>query len=154
MKPAEPRLPFVDEHSVVVAACVDETWRALLRSLESGRRSASRRIGALVLGAVPAAANGAPLEEPGAELPGFEVRAVEPPKLIELRGWHHWSAYLLRYRLEPAGDEATRLTAETEAMFPGRAGALYRLLVIGSGFHVRAVMSELRSVKRRAEGAA
>jgi hypothetical protein len=76
---------------------------------------------------------------------------VDPPNLIAVRGWHHWAAYLVRHRLDEEGPGRTRLTVESEAMFPGRAGALYGKLVVGSGLHVLSVQGILRDVRRRAE---
>lgn len=151
--PAAANLPRIDDHSIVVTASVDTTWKALLGLVASMRRGRLRRVGVAILGAQPSGADDTPLDVRGAAVPGFEVSAVDPPRCIELRGWHHWSAYCLRFRVEPVRDGATRLTAETEAMFPGRAGGVYRRLVIGTRFHVRAVSGLLNGVRRRAEGA-
>ena len=136
---------------MVVRADRDATWRALLASLASRRRDVPWLVGVHLLGAQPAAADGAPLDVLGAELPGFEVCEVEPPRLLAVRGWHHFAAYLVRYRLDAEGPGRTRVTIESEAMFPGRAGALYGKLVVGTGFHVMAVKGLLHGLRRRAE---
>jgi hypothetical protein len=57
----------------------------------------------------------------------------------------------LTFRVEAAGRDRTRLRAESRAVFPGVAGGIYRLLVIGTGGHIVAVRRLLASVKRRAE---
>ncbi|MFE5907644.1 hypothetical protein ACFQ6B_00900 [Streptomyces wedmorensis] len=54
---------------------------------------------------------------------------------LALAGAHRFSTYSLVFRIEDLGDGRARLRAETRAAFPGMAGRIYRLLVIGSGGH-------------------
>ena len=144
-------LEHIDVHSVLVLAGVDTTWRALLDSLAARRHDRGWRAAVMAVGAVPALPGRGPLDTLGAELPGFEVCELEPPRLIALRGWHHFAAYRLRFRLEPDGAGRTRLSAESEAMFPGRAGAVYRRLILGTGLHVMATTGLLKRIRRLAE---
>jgi hypothetical protein len=57
----------------------------------------------------------------------------------------------LTFRLEPLDAHRSRLRAESRAAFPGVAGSVYRLLVVGSGGHVIGVRRLLSAVKRRSE---
>lgn len=81
---------------------------------------------------------------------GFRVARAERP-LIALEGEHRFSRYTLTLRIEPAEGSSCIVTAEIRAVFPGRAGRLYRKAVIGTGAHVRVVRRLLSSIKRRAE---
>jgi hypothetical protein len=87
----------------------------------------------------------------GSTFPGFRVAAVVPGRELVLGGRHRFSSYALIFRLEPAGPGRSRLTAETRARFPGPAGGLYRLLVLGTGGHAVGVRRLLAAVRRRAE---
>ena len=71
-----------------------------------------------------------------------------------LAGRHRFSSYALTFRLDEIGAHRSRLRAESRATFPGPAGAVYRLLVIGTGGHAVAVGRMLAQVRRRARGAA
>ena len=130
-------LPFVDEHSTTVDASPDATWEALLetdapprprgRRLRSPGRSAAR---------TPSAA-GQP-GRIGSTIPGFIVTRSVAPCVLALMGEHRFSR--VRARLprspRPAADRV-QLGAETRAEFPGAAGRVYRIAVIGSRGHVR-----------------
>lgn len=113
-------LPFVDSHSVTSAARPTAVWDELRRTTE---RMSSR--------------------------PGFHLSRVEEPRRVELQGRHPFARYELAFAVEPAA-EGSRLVAETHAAFPGAAGHLYRMLVIGSGAHAIVVKRMLRRVVRRA----
>jgi hypothetical protein len=65
------------------------------------------------------------------------TRAVRP-EILRLEGRHRFSRYALTFRLREAGN-ATTVTAESRAEFPGMAGTAYRALVVGTGGHVVAV---------------
>lgn len=148
---ANPTLPRIDEHATIVGASVDDTWQALLDSLANtfaGRRA--ERYARLV-GCADTSASAAPLAE-GSTVPGFRVRRFVPGQTLELAGCHRFATYRLILRLEPAGAGTTRLSAETCAEFPGPAGFVYRLLVIGTRFHRLAVRRILGGVVRRALG--
>lgn len=154
-------LPFVDEHSIVVAAPPEAVRRALesvlIASFGSPRAAAAARALGCREAARSAAANDGRLDR-GATVPGFRVARSAPRKLA-LEGRHRFSRYTLVFRIDPVrggvadSTAAVRLSAETRARFPGVAGRGYRLLVIGTRGHVVLVRRLLRSVRRRAERA-
>jgi hypothetical protein len=145
-------LPPIDEHGVLVLAAAPIVWEALLRTLgRSSSRKMAPRI-ARTLGCSETESHGDP-GHIGSTLPGFVVARVVEPAVLALEGRHRFSRYGLVFRLEPTKDDRTLLRAETRASFPGIAGRLYRVLVIGTRGHVLAVNSLLRSIRRRAERA-
>jgi hypothetical protein len=146
------RLPFVDEHTVDVAADAATAWSALCDTLEhSFTRPVFERYGRLVGVADPSSCGPRPLAA-GSALPGFRVVTADPGRGLVLAGHHRFSGYRLTFRLAPTGPGTTRLHAETRATFPGPAGALYRLLVITSGAHALGQRHLLASIRHRAEG--
>jgi hypothetical protein len=146
-----PSLPYRDEHTTVVAAGADDVWRGLGETLDrSFSRPGANRYARLVGCADRTASGPRPLAE-GSTIPGFRVAAVVPGRELVLGGRHRFSSYALIFRLAPAGPGRSRLTAETRATFPGPAGALYRLLVLGTGGHAVGVRRLLAAVRRRAE---
>ncbi|MGA6227112.1 hypothetical protein ACPESV_43060 [Streptomyces umbrinus] len=146
-----PSLPYRDEHTTVVAAGADDVWRSLGETLDrSFSRPGANRYARLVGCADRTASGPRPLAE-GSTIPGFRVAAAVPGRELVLGGRHRFSSYALIFRLEPAGPGRSRLTAETRATFPGPAGGLYRLLVLGTGGHAVGVRRLLAAVRRRAE---
>ncbi|MBK6017827.1 hypothetical protein [Streptomyces sp. MBT53] len=144
-------LPRVDEHATVIAAGVDEVWRALTETLDRAcSRPGAARYARWVGCADRAVAGPRPLAE-GSAFPGFRVAGAVPGGELVLRGSHRFSAYALVFRLDELAPGRTRLRAETRAVFPGPAGAVYRLLVIGSGGHAAGVRRLLAAIRRRAE---
>jgi len=144
-------LPRVDEHATVVAAGVDEVWRALTETLDrTYSRPGPARYARLVGCADRTASGPRPLAE-GSVFPGFRVVGAVPGGELVLRGSHRFSAYAFVFRLDELAPGRTRLRAETRAVFPGPAGAVYRLLVIGSGGHAAGVCRLLAGIRRRAE---
>ncbi|POX55977.1 hypothetical protein C3489_07400 [Streptomyces sp. Ru71] len=133
-------LPFVDEHTVLVAAEPDAVWRGLREVVD---RSFTRERWAVVVRLLGCA-----------DRSGFRVAGVDPGRELALVGRHRFSSYALVFRLDAVGAERTRVRAVTRARFPGPAGAVYRQLVIGSGGHALAVRRMLSAVRRSApEGA-
>ncbi|MDQ0955096.1 hypothetical protein QFZ24_009019 [Streptomyces phaeochromogenes] len=146
-----PSLPYRDEHTTVVAAGADDVWRSLGDTLDrSFSRPGANRYARLVGCADRTASGPRPLAE-GSTFPGFRVASAVPGRELVLGGRHRFSSYALIFRLEPAGPGRSRLTAETRATFPGPAGGLYRLLVLGTGGHAVGVRRLLAAVRRRAE---
>ncbi|MEU0646310.1 hypothetical protein [Streptomyces umbrinus] len=146
-----PSLPYRDEHTTVVEAGVDDVWRSLGETLDrSFSRPGANRYARLVGCADRTASGPRPLAE-GSTFPGFRVAAAVPGRELVLGGRHRFSSYALIFRLEPAGPGRSRLTAETWATFPGPAGGLYRLLVLGTGGHAVGVRRLLAAVRGRAE---
>lgn len=144
-------LPRVDEHTSVIAAGVDHVWPAVLETLD---RTFSRPVVsayAWIVGCAEATAAGPrPLAE-GATIPGFRVAAAVPARRLVLEGRHRFSSYVLTFRLDPLGSGSSQLRAESRASFPGMAGRVYRLLVIGTGAHVFTVRRLLAEIRRRSE---
>ncbi len=145
-------LPFVDEHRVLVAADAGRVWRTLAEVVGRKRGGGSEAYARLVC-AEPATASGPPLEL-GSTLPGMRVVESVPGRRAVLAGRHFLSRYTLTVVLEPEPDgPGTVLAAGTYAVFPGPLGFAYRLLVIESGAHEKAVRALLERVRERAERA-
>jgi hypothetical protein len=143
-------LPFVDEHSVVIAATVDEVWDALVATVGAGRIAAPV---ARALGCEQTERAGKP-GSIGSTVPGFVITRAVRPAVLALMGAHRFSRYALVFQISETPLEPVVLTAVTRAEFPGRMGTAYRLAVIGSRGHVVAVHGILHTVRRRAERAA
>ncbi|MFF7177919.1 hypothetical protein [Streptomyces sp. NPDC008121] len=142
-------LPYLDEHATVVPAEAETVWRELLAAVD-GTFSHPRgaRYARLVGCADPTASGPRPLVA-GSTLPGFRVVRADPDRELALEGRHRFSVYALTFRLDPAGPGRTRLRAESRASFPGPSGALYRLLVVGTGGHAVGMRRLLASIGRR-----
>jgi hypothetical protein len=124
-------LPFVDEHTVLVDADVDESFARVDRYVRTTWVRTHRRAVDNVLGT----------RFPG----GFRVATSDAPSGIVLEGSHRFARYRLEFALAPDGT-ATRLTARTFASFPGVQGAVYETLVIRTGLHALAVERMLRGI--------
>ncbi|MEU8790548.1 hypothetical protein [Streptomyces sp. NPDC048643] len=144
-------LPYVDDHTTVVAAAPDVLWRALGEVLDrSGARPGATGYARLV-GCTDRAATGPRPFATGSALPGFHVVSALPERELVLEGGHRFSSYALVFRIERTDRGCSVLTAETRAAFPGAAGGVYRRLVVGTGAHAWATRRLLASVRRRAE---
>jgi hypothetical protein len=140
-------LPYLDEHTTTIAAGAGEVWLALLGTLDRIHGTTyARAVGC----ADPRASGPRPLAE-GSTVPGFRVTAAVPGSELVLQGRHRFSTYALIFRLEE-GRDRTLLRAESRAVFPGRAGGLYRLLVVGTRGHVLAIRRLLSAVASRTRG--
>lgn len=144
-------LPYVDEHSVVVAAGREATWEALLRVAEGTVSSGVAPRFARLVGCADTAASGPRPLAVGSTVPGFHVEVATAPSELSLAGSHRFSDYALIFRLDEVDGERTRVRAETRAEFPGAKGRAYRALVIGTRMHVLATRRILGAGKRRAE---
>jgi SnoaL-like protein len=111
------------------------------------------RRGARILGCAHREAQGEP-SVIGSTMPGFIVSRSVRPSTLALLGQHRFSSYALIFMIDELGPGRSRLRAETRAEFPGANGRVYRMLVIGSGGHVRAVRRILEAVRRRADRSA
>lgn len=145
------RLPYVDEHSTVVAARAEHAWAALLAVVERSFSFAGAGAIARLLGCEDVEPAGPRPPAEGSSCPGFHVEAAEQPSELALLGRHRFSRYALTFRLEDLGADGTRLRAETRAEFLGVKGRLYRALVIGTRGHVLATRGILRAARARAE---
>lgn len=146
-------LPFIDAHTIEVAASQERVWDVLIQA-------ALPRFGAGLgpLGAPLTRLAGCPYTRcspAGAAVPetlvGFRVAGAERPTLVALEGRHRFARYTLTFRIDPVEDGSSRLSAETRAAFPGTAGRGYRAAVIGTGGHVFVVRRLLLRVKRLAQ---
>jgi hypothetical protein len=146
-------LPFVDEHAVDVDAPAAAVWAAVL---DVDRRFSGRvvEVYARAVGCADVRAAGPRPLAAGSTLPGFHVAAATPPSELELAGSHRFSTYTLTFRIDDLGPGRSRLRAESRAAFPGRGGAAYRALVIGTRGHVVATRRLLAGLARAAEGRA
>lgn len=136
-------LPYIDEHSQRMDAPPAAVWAALSKVLRR-QMGASAKL-ARILGCDPAQGTSEFAGRTGDAVPGFRVVEAEPGRRLELRGRHRFSNYALTFVLE--GD---RLSAQTNAEFPGLLGRLYRAAVIGTGGHRLVTRHLLRQVARAA----
>jgi hypothetical protein len=151
MSASPERLPYVDEHALVVAADREATWRALLRVVDASFSSSGVPPFARIVGCADTAASGPrPLTE-GSVLPGFHVYAAVAPAEVALAGSHRFSSYALIFRLDELDGGRSRVRAETRAEFPGLKGGIYRTLVIRTRMHVLVTRRILAATKRNAE---
>lgn len=141
-------LPIVDAHAREISAPPERAWSALVATLPRAFAGRAAERFARVVGCREVRASGA-FPAAGATLVGFRVARALAPRELALEGAHRFSEYALTFRVEeiPRG---SRVVAETRAAFPGRRGAAYRALVIGTRGHVVVVRRLLRAVARRA----
>lgn len=145
-------LPYVDEHSVTIAARPEDVWPALVRTVTASFSGAGVERVARLLGCETATASDWSQPAPGRTLAGFRAEAVERPRLLGLTGRHRFSRYALTFRVDDV-DGGVRCRAETRADFPGLRGRLYRAAVIGTGGHRVLLHRMFRHIKRSAESA-
>jgi hypothetical protein len=145
------QLPRIDDHSIVVDAPVSEAWAAVLGELEGVTSGPLATTYARVIGCKPSRASGTRPLRVGSTVPGFAVTSTVAEEELVLSGHHAFSTYELTFRLRSTGEARTEIRAESRAAFPAVHGRLYRLLVIGTGFHVLAVRRLLASIRQRAE---
>jgi hypothetical protein len=125
-------LPFVDDYSTTIAAAPATVWPVLRRYADRSLRLTAP-LGWL-LGTEPRS--------------GFAVAAETPERQLVLTGRHRFSTYRLVFNLTAAPSGATTLAAQTYAIFPGPASAIYRRLVIGTPGHRIAVRRMLSAVAK------
>lgn len=145
-------LPFIDEHSIAIAAPPEIVWQAMLEVLGGTN---SRGLGptlAKALGCESTRSGGSP-GRIGSTLPGFVVSRSVRPAVLALMGAHRFSRYALVFRITETPLAPVLLSAESRAVFPGAAGRAYRIAVIGTRGHVLATAGILRAIRRRAERA-
>jgi hypothetical protein len=144
------QLPRIDDHAIVVDAPVTEAWAAVLDELDGATSGPLAATYARVVGCQPSHPSGTRPLGVGSTVPGFAVTSAVAEGELVLAGHHVFSTYELIFRLRSAGKDRTEIRAESCAAFPGVHGQLYRLLVIGTGFHVIAVRRLLGSIRQRA----
>jgi hypothetical protein len=144
-------LPFIDNFDTTVDASPPAVYEALARHLGRSLGTAGARVACRILGC---AHRGASLSTPpveGQEASGFVVAGAEAPDRLVLEGRHRFASYRLSFTLDPLPRNRTKLSARTDALFPGFTGGLYRALVIGSGGHEIVARRMLAAVARGAE---
>lgn len=143
-------LPYIDEHSVTVAASPATAWRPLTEVVDATLCAGWVRPITQALGCEETAATGPRPLKSSSTVPGFHVVADEPRELA-LLGRHRFSDYALILRVDDLGNATARVRGETRAVFPGLMGSLYRTAVIGSRGHAVVVRYILRAIKRHVE---
>ncbi len=126
-------------------------WDTLMAACPGPRASGPLRLMGALLGVEPAAANGLASHVIGAERPGLIVREVVRPATWAAAGRHRFARYQVVFRIEPSASGGSRLSLETYASFPGRAGAAWQRMVMASGVYGAAVRALLARLRRRAE---
>ena len=143
----------IDEHRLTVAASPEVVWDATVESVGASFSAPWPRRLARLLGTDPALASGWKRPAVGSTIPGFRIVAAHRPDLLVISGRHRFARYGIVFRIEPSA-EGARCRAESRANFPGLAGRLYRLGVVGSGGHAVVVRRMLLGIKRAAERSA
>lgn len=143
-------LPFVDRHSITIAASPQRTWEALLQVVGKVGEERRSRAFAKGLGCTPCEAEGE-FGEIGSTVPGFLVTRAVETAVLALMGEHRFSRYALIFRIVERNSGLTECSAETRAEFPGGKGKAYKGLVIGTRGHVVVTNSILRNVRKLAE---
>ena len=150
MVPGEESLPFIDRHSVEVAAGPQATWDALVEVLTRSLGSKGSKLAARALGCAEMEETDLPLTE-GGSIPGFRVVTFAPTAELTLAGEDRFSRYRLSFSLDATTTDRTTLAAATSAAFPGLHGRLFRFLVVRSGAHALVTRRLLKTVGRSAE---
>jgi hypothetical protein len=83
---------------------------------------------------------------------GFRVTEAAAPRSLVLEGSHRFSRYRLAFGVEETLG-GSRVSATTQAEFPGLHGRAYRALVIGTRAHVLVTRRILRAIRSGAERA-
>lgn len=143
-------LPFVDEYDTVVPATPEVTFDALASLVGRSFAGTSGRVFTALLGCAHRGSSYSLPPQAGQELNGFRVAEAERPHRLVLEGRHRFASYRLGFAIEPTEGGGSRLSARTDAAFPGLAGGAYRLLVIGSGAHAVIAKRMLAAVARKA----
>jgi hypothetical protein len=151
MAGALPDLEYIDEYGIAIRAEPDAVYDATVAVLRTLAGPSLRRYARLV-GSAYATTSGTGELEQGDTVVGFRVASSERPHLIRLEGAHRFAAYRLGLRIDRGQDDRVILRARTDAVFPGRAGRIYRAVVIGSRGHRFVVRRMLRRIARRALG--
>lgn len=138
-QPRPDELPLLDEHDRDVPVDAPTLWYEL-----------SRRAEAML---DPPAIARAYLRLQRADPPnGFAIVDRDEGRSVDLAGSHRHATYRVRFEVVPVDERTSRLRAITFARFHGRAGAIYRWLLLTSGGHALATKLLLRSIAQEADG--
>jgi hypothetical protein len=144
-------LPYIDEHAIVVDSDPASAWDAVAGVMAAGGSQLPTNLVVRALGCREQRADGSS-PNVGATLPGWRIVESARPASLVYEGRHRFSRYRLGFGVEPLDGGRSRVTAQTNAAFPGLAGSAYGRLVVGTRVHVVAVRRMLGAIKRRAEG--
>lgn len=144
-------LPLVDELTREIIATPEAVWPAVWRALRVRRPGWLLQAFAWLWRAEPRWVRDEPTPRPGAALVGFGVVDAVAPERLVLDGRHRFARYRMALLIESTAPDRCRVRLQTYAVFPGRAGAVYRRVVIGSGGHVVIVGRLLERIRRLAE---
>jgi hypothetical protein len=92
------RLPYVDEHAVILAAGIEDAWAALVGVVEGAFSLKGSRALARLLNCTDSDASGPRPLERGSTIPGFHVASAQRPVELALAGRHRFSRYALSFR--------------------------------------------------------
>lgn len=145
------QLPYVDEYEIEIAAGVDDVWQALTDIVDRSMSTALMTRYTRIIGCADRAASGPRPLAQASTIPGFRVTVANPGSELVLVGRHYFSTYALIFRLEKIDVVRSRLNAESRASFPGFAGKIYKLLIIGTHGHIAAIRRLLSAVSSRSE---
>ena len=144
-------LSFIDEFDATIEASAPAVYEAVARHLARALSGNGPRTAALVLGCAHRGATITAPPQVGQEVSGFVVAEAKAPNRLVLEGRHRFASYRLSFTVDPLAHGRAKLSARTEALFPGFTGALYRAIVIGSGGHEIVARRMLVAVAARAE---
>ena len=115
-------LPYVDEHSLEIAAPAPRSWEALLRVAEGSFGGESTGRLARPLGCADTEASGPRPLAVGSAFAGFHVVAATEPRELALAGSHRFSRYALVFRLDELGGGRTPSAGRDPGRVPRREG--------------------------------
>lgn len=127
-------LPYVDEHSITIAAPRDLVWALLQRYAAASIGIPGGSPLARILGAAPRS--------------GFELTQTVPVDRLTLTGRHQFSRYALVFDLRDTTSRGPVLHATTYAAFPGPHGRMYCAMVISIGAHAFATSHMLHAIRQ------
>lgn len=145
-------LPFIDEYATLTRAPSEVAFDALASLVGRSFAGAFGRAFTALLGCAHRGSSYSLPPQAGQEVNGFRVAEAARPQRLVLEGRHRFAVYRLTFAIEKE-KEGSRVSARTDAAFPGLAGALYRWIVIGSGAHAVIARRMLASIARRANAA-
>lgn len=143
-------LPFIDEYDTAVPATPEVTFDALAALVGRSFTGAPGRVFTALLGCAHRGSSYSLPPQAGQELNGFRVAEAQRPHRLILEGRHRFASYRLGFAIETASEGGVRLSARTDAAFPGLAGGVYRVFVIGSGAHALIAKRMLAGVAHKA----
>lgn len=126
-------LPLLDEHSATFRASHAAVWQAVRRYAHAIARSDHAVLGR-ILGTVPRS--------------GFELTEEIENERVALTGRHRFARYRLVFVLDGTSDDATKLSVQSFAAFPGTRGRLYHAFLMGSRGHAFAVKHMIRTIQQ------